>query len=297
MRFQIYISAIEGHVPADMVRAFRAFGEFCYIARCDVHNETTLQELDDALNRFHQYRQIFVTTGVRTDFSLPRQHSLVHYYALIRLFGAPNGLCSSITESKHIKAVKEPWRRSSRYQALGQMLLTNQRLDKLAACRVDFTARGMLHGLCLTNTLASMAENDNDSDRISDDNADDHISDDNADDHISDDNADDHISNDNNDNFSDDNEDNIRGNNNQAPANGAAPIPHGDPSMAADDGDGAVDGPTIDSYVDLAQTVGEFFPPWCGLLLIETRPSTLGFYHCRRDPATQTSISHPSVSI
>ncbi|KAF8957103.1 hypothetical protein BDZ97DRAFT_120310 [Flammula alnicola] len=59
-------------------------------------------------------------------------------------FGAPNGLCSSITESKHIKAVKEPWRRSSHFEALAQMLVTNQRLDKLAAARVDFRARGML---------------------------------------------------------------------------------------------------------------------------------------------------------
>ncbi|KZP05117.1 hypothetical protein FIBSPDRAFT_766326, partial [Athelia psychrophila] len=59
-------------------------------------------------------------------------------------FGAPNGLCSSITETKHIRAVKEPWRRSSRFNALGQMLVTNQRLDKLAAMRVDFARRGML---------------------------------------------------------------------------------------------------------------------------------------------------------
>jgi hypothetical protein len=71
--------------------------------------------------------------------------------SLIRAFGAPNGLCSSITESKHIKAVKEPWRRSNRYDALGQMLLTNQRLDKLAAARVDFNARGMLKGTCFSS--------------------------------------------------------------------------------------------------------------------------------------------------
>ena len=57
---------------------------------------------------------------------MPRQHSIIHYYALIRLFGAPNGLCSSITESKHIRAVKEPWRRSNRNEALGQMLITNR---------------------------------------------------------------------------------------------------------------------------------------------------------------------------
>jgi hypothetical protein len=28
------------------------------------------------------------------------------------------------------------------------MLLTNQRLDKLAACRIDFKSRGMLSGSC-----------------------------------------------------------------------------------------------------------------------------------------------------
>jgi hypothetical protein len=127
------------------VRTFRAFLEFCYIARRNVVDTKALTELEDALARFHQYRTAFQELGVRPDgCSLPRQHSLTHYISLIKAFGAPNGLCSSITESKHIKAVKEPWRRSSRYKALGQMLLTNQRLDKLAAYRVDFTRRKML---------------------------------------------------------------------------------------------------------------------------------------------------------
>ncbi|KAJ7113623.1 hypothetical protein C8R44DRAFT_741205 [Mycena epipterygia] len=65
------------------------------------------------------------------------------------MFGAPNGLCSSITESKHIKAVKKPYRRSNRNKPLSQILLANQRLDKLAAARVDFTARGMMSGAFL----------------------------------------------------------------------------------------------------------------------------------------------------
>jgi len=148
------LPAIEGHVPQDMVRAFRAFLEFCYIARRDVHNAKTLIELKDAVRHFHQYRTIFQTTGVRPDgFSLPQQHSVSHYYQLICMFGAPNGLCSSITESKHIKAVKEPWRRSSQYKALGQMLLTNQRLDKLAAARIDFSTRGMLKGTCMSDAI------------------------------------------------------------------------------------------------------------------------------------------------
>ena len=63
---------------------------------------------------------------------------------MIQLFGTPNGLCSSITESKHIKAVKEPWHCSNRYEALGQMLLSNQHADKLDAIQAHFTAHNMV---------------------------------------------------------------------------------------------------------------------------------------------------------
>jgi hypothetical protein len=126
-----------------MVRAISSFMEFCYLVRRNVITEDDILAINNAVAKFHIERSIF--DEVRPDgYSLPRQHSVIHYAFLIQEFGAPNGLCSSITESKHIKAVKEPWRRSSHYEALGQMLVTNQRLDKLAAARVDFQARGML---------------------------------------------------------------------------------------------------------------------------------------------------------
>lgn len=140
-----------------MVRALRAFLDFCYLARHNVHDTQSLIALQDALDRYHRHRTIFLQCGVRQNFNLPRQHSLKHYLALICKFGAPNGICSSITENKHIKAVKKPWRRSSRFKALGQMLLTNQRIDKLAASRVDFKSRGMLEGTCLSEVLEKMS--------------------------------------------------------------------------------------------------------------------------------------------
>ena len=83
------------------------------------------------------------------DFSLPCQHSLTHYHFLIQQFGAPNGLCSSIMESKHIKVVKDPYHCSYHNELLGQMLLTNQQLDKLDATHVDFSTCRMLKGLLL----------------------------------------------------------------------------------------------------------------------------------------------------
>ena len=72
---QIYLPAIAGIVPEDIVRAMAAFLEFCYLARRAYITETTLRQMDEARRCFNQYRTIFQTSGVRPDgFSLPRQH-------------------------------------------------------------------------------------------------------------------------------------------------------------------------------------------------------------------------------
>ncbi|KAF8205901.1 hypothetical protein K438DRAFT_1963678 [Mycena galopus ATCC 62051] len=151
---KVYLAAITGHVPAAMVKTIAAFLDFCYLVRRNAINSDTMVEIEAALDRFHTHRDIFIQTGVRVDISLPRQHSLVHYLPSIRLFGSPNGLCSSITESKHIKAVKEPWHRSSRYKALIQMLRIICRLDKMAALRSIFAVQGMMAGT--TSSYAAM---------------------------------------------------------------------------------------------------------------------------------------------
>ncbi|KAF8962421.1 hypothetical protein BDZ97DRAFT_1662882 [Flammula alnicola] len=151
---KVYMSAITGHVPSEMVQCLAALLDFLYIARQNSISTSDLEKLDEALARFHQYREVFIAAGVRFDISLPRQHALVHYASSIRLFGSPNGLCSSITESTHIKAVKEPWRRSSRYRALIQMLRTLSRLHKMAAARRHFAKQGMMEGS--TSSYTSM---------------------------------------------------------------------------------------------------------------------------------------------
>ncbi|KAG2158743.1 uncharacterized protein EDB93DRAFT_1237966 [Suillus bovinus] len=123
---KIYLPAIEGHVLTDVIRTFHAFLEFCYLVRRNVIMENTISQIEDALRRFHHYHSIFLQLGVVPTFSLPCQHSMKHYPDLIHLFGAPNGLYLSMMENKHIKAVKQPWCWSNRYNALGQMLVTNQ---------------------------------------------------------------------------------------------------------------------------------------------------------------------------
>jgi len=126
-----------------MVRAIAAFMEFCYIVRQSILDEADLIAMDNALKRFESERTIFEEVQICPNgISIPRIHALQHYHHLVQQFGAPNGLCTSITESKHIEAVKKPWRRSNRHEALGQMLVTNQRLDNLAHFRAKQSAKG-----------------------------------------------------------------------------------------------------------------------------------------------------------
>ena len=57
----------------------------------------------------------------------------MHFIQMIWVFSAPNRLCSLIMKSNHTEDIKKPYQQSSHYGALGQMLLTNQSLDKLTA--------------------------------------------------------------------------------------------------------------------------------------------------------------------
>ena len=110
--------------------------------------------MDEVLNQCHQYQESFVKAGVCKPHSTPpQQYFLVHYTREICLFGSLNGLYVSITESKHIKAIKQPWRWSNCFNALCQMLITNQCLDKLVAAHVHFIQHGMLKGTCVSHVL------------------------------------------------------------------------------------------------------------------------------------------------
>ena len=53
--FKVYLPAIEGHVPDDIVRTFRAFLEFCYLVRRDIHTEDSVAQVQDAIVRFHHH--------------------------------------------------------------------------------------------------------------------------------------------------------------------------------------------------------------------------------------------------
>ncbi|KAJ3748188.1 hypothetical protein EV360DRAFT_57070 [Lentinula raphanica] len=144
---KIFLPAVADYIPEEMAKCIAAFLDFCYLVRRSDIDETSLKAIETSLSTFIHYRDIFSQSGVREHFSIPRMHSMIHYPFLVVDFASPNGLCSSITESRHITAVKKPWRRSNRYKALSQILLTNQRLDKLSALRSLLVERNLLNPL------------------------------------------------------------------------------------------------------------------------------------------------------
>lgn len=141
---QVYIPAIAGRLPDDAVKAIVACVDFCYLVRRSVVDVSAIREVEEALDRLYEHRQFFITAGVRDTISLPRQHALLHYSRMIQLFGAPSGISTSITESKHKQVVKGTYTRTNKFKPLMQMLLLNERMDKMSAAKADFTRRGMM---------------------------------------------------------------------------------------------------------------------------------------------------------
>jgi hypothetical protein len=115
-----------------------------------------LEHFQQCIEKFHELCDAFITCGVCEKLSLPCQHAFNHYYYLIQSFGSPNGLCSSITESKHIKAVKNPWHRSSHFKVIAQIVVTLLWLHQMAAAHQHFTSQGMLKGTTTTYMVGVM---------------------------------------------------------------------------------------------------------------------------------------------
>jgi hypothetical protein len=77
---QVYLPAIAGHVPTEMVQCVAAFLGACYlVCHADI-SESTITELEKAIAQFHKYRESFHVHGVwPTGFSIPCQHAITHY--------------------------------------------------------------------------------------------------------------------------------------------------------------------------------------------------------------------------
>ena len=162
LTLEVFLSAIAGYISSAMVCCIAAFMDACYIACQNVIDSPSLERFQDCVQTYRDLRTVFLEAGLNINLSVPHQHALSHFYQGIHLFGSPNGLCSSLTESKHIEVVKKTWCRSSHYRALTQMLRTIQCMDKMWALQRRFEANGMLRGFGFSPNFGNTTNHDAD---------------------------------------------------------------------------------------------------------------------------------------
>ncbi|KAI0713721.1 hypothetical protein C8Q76DRAFT_768689 [Earliella scabrosa] len=129
---KVLLGLLVAQTDTDVIRATRALLDFVYYAQYQVHSETTLQCMIDALTDFHQYKDIFKRLGLRKNFNIPKLHSLLHYIDAIRRLGCADGFNTKHSERLHIDFAKKAFRASSRREYVVQMTTWLQRQEAIA---------------------------------------------------------------------------------------------------------------------------------------------------------------------
>ncbi|TFK19711.1 hypothetical protein FA15DRAFT_659672 [Coprinopsis marcescibilis] len=138
---KVYLAAIVGFVPDDMVKCIAAFLNACYIFRRNVITWAALELAKLELAKFHAYREIFIETATRTTSVRVTKRSLLIYYRV----------------------------KTHRCCERAMMLVTITRLDKLHALRQIFAEYGMLAGSTALYTALNLARDDGQRGELGDD--------------------------------------------------------------------------------------------------------------------------------
>jgi hypothetical protein len=120
-----------GQSNARLVRTVRAVLDFIYLARYPIHTSETLAQMDDALQAFHDNRDVFISLDVRTHFNIPKLHNIGHYLELIELFGTADNFNTEYTERLHIDMAKEAYASTNFKDEFPQMTLWLGRKERM----------------------------------------------------------------------------------------------------------------------------------------------------------------------
>lgn len=135
---RVFIAVLQDHpsITNGVMRAFRAFLDFVYIAQYPCQTEATMKELDDALKRFHANKIHLSSSGVRDgpnkkgEFHVPKLELLWHVLRLLRLCGTPPQWTSDQTERLHM-AVKTAYQATNKKDFEVQMCRHADRDEKV----------------------------------------------------------------------------------------------------------------------------------------------------------------------
>ena len=114
-----------------VVRATRALLDFAFLAQYKSHTSESISKMQDHLIEFHENKAIFFDLGVRTQFNLPKLHSLSHYKSSISLFGTADNYNTEQSERLHIDLTKDAYRATNHKEEYSQMTTWLERREKV----------------------------------------------------------------------------------------------------------------------------------------------------------------------
>ncbi|KAG2124582.1 hypothetical protein BD769DRAFT_1628787 [Suillus cothurnatus] len=88
----------------------RGLLDFLYLTQYPCHSSETLHSLDEALDLFHENKDIFIQLGIQNNFNLLKLHAACHYHLMITLFGTTYNYNIEYTECLHIDLAKDAYR-------------------------------------------------------------------------------------------------------------------------------------------------------------------------------------------
>lgn len=136
---RVFVVVLSGNtfITPKVMKAFRSFVDFVYIAQYESHSEDTLIYLDQALRDFHDNKAWIAALGVRDgprkkqQFNIPKLETFQHVVRFIRDVGSVEQFSSDQTERLHMTS-KAFYRASNRKEFVSQMCLSVDRDEKVA---------------------------------------------------------------------------------------------------------------------------------------------------------------------
>ena len=119
------------HSPSKLLCAVRGALDFLYLAQYPMHTSDTLDRLDEALQLFHDNKDIFIDLGVRAHFNIPKFHNIHHYRSYIEMYRTTDNFNTEYTERLHIDFAKDAYRATNFKDVYPQMSCWLERREKI----------------------------------------------------------------------------------------------------------------------------------------------------------------------
>jgi hypothetical protein len=129
---RVFVGLLAGAVQPAVLRTAVAVVDFIYYAQLQVHTSKTLAAMEEALNMFHENKDIFIRMEVRRHFNIPKLHQLLHYIEAIKSRGSADGYNTESPERLHIDYAKEAYRASNKREYVRQMTVWLGRQEAVA---------------------------------------------------------------------------------------------------------------------------------------------------------------------